>query len=273
MGKFTHFRHSVFARNDDKIKEFSRLLDRKGKEGYFYYFALIEHCSSESEEGQTEFKIHNETLRSLWESNAKGVQTLCKLLANSALVVCKPCVNHVVFDIPNLPNYLGSYETKKEKKIKERKENKPSLVSDEIKYPEKNLPGEKIQGNLKTDHVEELFNKVLAGKGQIKHHRSSSVETLKNLLNCFSFKEFSTIEAWEEIFSIVAASPFLTGQSGTNFVATLDWLSQHKNASKVLNGGFSGLNKLTHGKQSSRDPRNKTNNPYIQEAIDEGYIA
>ena len=119
--KFSYFRHSVNARNDDKIREFSRLLERKSKEAYFYFFTLIELCASESTEGQTEFKIHNNTLRTLWETNAKGVQSLCKSLATSALVMCKPCANHVVFSIPNLPIYLGLYDVKKRKE-KERKE-------------------------------------------------------------------------------------------------------------------------------------------------------
>lgn len=107
-GKFTHFRHSVTARNDEKLKEFSRLLGRKSKEAYFYFFTLLELCASESDEGQVEFKIHNETLRTLWESNVKGVQSVCKVLAKSTLLMCEPYANHVVFKIPNLPKYLGS---------------------------------------------------------------------------------------------------------------------------------------------------------------------
>lgn len=120
-GKFSYFRHSVNARNDDKLKDFSHQLGRKSKEAYFYFFTLLELCASESDEGQTEFKIHNATLRTLWESNAKGVQSLCKVLANSTLLMCKPYANHVVFSIPNLPTYLGLYDVKKRKE-KERKE-------------------------------------------------------------------------------------------------------------------------------------------------------
>lgn len=120
MSKFNYFRHSINARNDDKIKEFGALLGRKSKENYFYFFTLIELCASQSDEGQTEFKIHQNTLRTLWETNAKGVQTMCKLLTSCALVMCKPCANHVVFSVPNLPIYLGLYDTKKRKE-KERK--------------------------------------------------------------------------------------------------------------------------------------------------------
>lgn len=126
-GKFSYFRHDVSARLDDKLAEFSRLLGRKGKEAYFYYFTLIEYCANESDDGQIEFRIHNETLRGLWESNAKGVQSLCKLLTSSALVVCKPCANHVVFHLPNLPKYLGSYDAKKRKE-KERKTKESKLI-------------------------------------------------------------------------------------------------------------------------------------------------
>lgn len=121
--KFTYFRHSVNARNDDKLKEFSRLLGRKAKESYFYYFTLLELCASDFEDGKTEFKVHQMTLRTLWETNAKGVQTMCELLAKSALLMCEPCETYVLFTIPKLSEYLGSYETNKIKE-KKRKINK-----------------------------------------------------------------------------------------------------------------------------------------------------
>lgn len=133
-GKFSYFRHSVSTKDDEKIQELSRLLGRKSKESYFYFFTLLELCASQAEEGQTEFRIHQNTLRTLWESNTRGVQTMCKLLANSALLVCKPCVNHVTFHLPNLPLYLGSYDTKKGKESKEKESkilitSKPSPLS------------------------------------------------------------------------------------------------------------------------------------------------
>lgn len=162
MSKFSYFRHSVNARNDDKLKEFGSLLGRKSKEGYFYFFTLIELCASQSDDGQTEFKIHQNTLRTLWETNAKGVQVMCKLLTSCALVMCKPCANHVVFSIPNLPIYLGLYDVKKRKE-KERK----------------------------TKEIKEEINKEIS---VIEHSETKSPPPQKNVVEGFFEKNVTEIE-------------------------------------------------------------------------------
>jgi spore cortex formation protein SpoVR/YcgB (stage V sporulation) len=240
VGKFTHFRHSVNARNDDKIKELGRLLGRKSKEAYFHYFALIELCSSESDEGQTEFKIHNNTLRTLWESNAKGVQTMCELLAKSALVVCKPCVNHVVFEIPNLPNYLGSYETNKIKKIKEKKENK--LTED----PKKILPPEASQDNLKKPSPLSVY---FSDSPEIQEWLDAGVhETHLMLLKKYSHHEvvdlIARAYAWAKPRGARAETWLYTFVSNTTTPAY-------------------GANR--HQKKSRATPANPTGNPYLND--------
>lgn len=122
-GKFNYFRHSVGTRNDPKIKVLQNLLGRKSKEAYHYYFILLELCAEVSEDGQTEFEFHENTLRVAWETNAKGVQEVCRVLTLSALCVCTHHASHVRCDLVKLPKYLGSYDTK-ESKEKKRKENK-----------------------------------------------------------------------------------------------------------------------------------------------------
>jgi translation elongation factor EF-G len=112
------------------MKVFQNLLGRKSKEAYHFYFKLIELCSSESSEGQTEFTFHENTLRVLWETNAQGVREVCSHLTLSALCVCTHHASHVNALFVNLPKYLGSYSTK-EKKEKEKKVNilEASLLS------------------------------------------------------------------------------------------------------------------------------------------------
>jgi uncharacterized phage protein (TIGR02220 family) len=175
LGKFSYFRHSVFTRNDDKIREFSRLLGRKSKEAYFYFFTLIEHCAAESSDGQTEFKVHHDTLRALWETNTRGVQTVCKLLTSSALLVCKQCANHVILDIPKLPFYLGMYEQKKRKE-KENKgnKNKESEVaqSNDAKIIETNL----FENSAVADFAERSY--------------PSECQTILTLLNAICFTNY-----------------------------------------------------------------------------------
>lgn len=119
-GKFNYFRHSTGMRNDPRMKVFQNLLGRKAKEAYHYYCILLELCTENSVDGQTEFVFHENTLRVAWETNAKGVQEVCTNLTLSALCVCTHHASHVMCDLVKLPKYLGSYDTK-EKKEKEKK--------------------------------------------------------------------------------------------------------------------------------------------------------
>ena len=247
-GKFTHFRHSVFARNDDKIKELSRLLGRKGKEGYFYYFTLIEHCASEAEEGQTEFKVHNDTLRTLWESNTRGVQNMCKLLANSALVMCETCANHVVFNIPNLSNYLGSYETKKRKEKKEKKVNKEEGESKKI------LPQVETQKILKSP-LSFLFPKEPL---ILEWLEKGDYKIQKEILNANSHHVLV-----EEIRKAYFKQESREPRRADQYLYL--WLKN------VNNRGYGLINR--NSKNPHTTPDNPTGDPYLAELIKRGDIA
>jgi hypothetical protein len=237
--KFSYFRHSVNARNDDKIQEFSRLLDRKSKEAYFYFFTLLELCSSESREGQIEFKIHNNTLRSLWETNTKGVQVVCELLASSALVVCETCETYVVFHIPKLPIYLGSYETKKEKKIKEKKENIYKSENQNFEQVQKIDFASVKKSKVSPDSLVQKWNDEVSGNGKLSVCYGLSGQDNAEFIKTVSFKQFNDPAIWAEAFKKVSNSDFLNGGKGT-FTATLNWLVKHENILKVLNGQYSG---------------------------------
>lgn len=159
-GDKDYFRHSFHTRNDDKIREFQRLLGRDWRSAYFYYFTLIELCASQAEKGQEEFKIHLSTLREMWGTNAKGVASLCKLCGESELLGVKHCDSFVVFSIPKLSKYMGFYSNKNQdkqpnkRKEKERKENTNSEpVKDAFKdqiYSIVNYLNEKTGKSYKT---------------------------------------------------------------------------------------------------------------------------
>jgi hypothetical protein len=147
-GTKDYFRHSFHALKDVELRAFMNQFGRNWREGYFYYFSLLEYCASIAEPSQIDFKIHIDDLRNLWGTNTKGVQSVCKVFANSALLVCKPCTNfdqtlikhcanfdqtlrkhcanYVFFSIPNLPKYFGSYPLN-ERKGNKRKEKEIKL--------------------------------------------------------------------------------------------------------------------------------------------------
>lgn len=122
-GKFTYFRHSTSVKTDPKMVVFKELLGRRKKEAYHYYFGLLELCASESDDGQTEFKFHEKTMRELWEVTTQGLHEVCTAVTLSALAECTFIASHVICRIENFPKYLGSYDTK-ERKEKEKKEKK-----------------------------------------------------------------------------------------------------------------------------------------------------
>lgn len=122
-GKFGYFRHSVTVGSDPKMAVFCELLGRRSKEAYHYYFKLLELCAFESEEGQTEFKFHEKTLRTTWDIPSKNLAEICRVLTLSELATLEIRASHVVCTLVNLPKYLGSYSAK-EKKKEEKKEKK-----------------------------------------------------------------------------------------------------------------------------------------------------
>jgi hypothetical protein len=138
-----------------------------------------------------------------------------------------------------------------------------------------------ITNPVNPDALIQLFNDTLANQGKIVFCRGLSKDNLQSLLTTLAFPEFQKLETWKELFSRVAESDFLTGKKGT-FVATLNWLVEHDHALKVLNGQYNGTPNEQKGAKSASKakmhgtaatPMNPTGNPYIQEAIEKGFIA
>jgi len=129
-GQKNYFRHSMNARNDHKLKTFMGLFGRNWREGYFYFFSLLELCGNDAQDGQTEHTFHINTLRELWGTSTKGAHDVCMKCTSSALVMCNTRANHVTFSIPNLLNYTGKYAPNApNKEIKEKKEKKEIIIS------------------------------------------------------------------------------------------------------------------------------------------------
>lgn len=155
-GKKNYFRHSMNARNDHKLKTFMASFGRNWREGYFYFFSLLELCGNDARDGKTEHTFHINTLRELWGTSTKGAHEVCKLCTSSALVMCNIGTNHVTFSLPNLLNYTGQYEKKgsnksNQSKLNEIKESTPSAspvleIVEPKKSRKKNLPKTQSQG-------------------------------------------------------------------------------------------------------------------------------
>lgn len=195
-GKKNYFRHSMNARNDHKLRAFMELFGRNWREGYFYFFTLLELCGSDAQEGKIEHTFHKKTLRDLWGTSTQGVQDVCMRCAESALVMCIVSADHVTFSIPSLLNYTGRYEQKApNKENKTNKTNKgdeaPTLtVADDyppdffetIDAPEKNLPKKNSQEKLKIrpSEVLALFNAILGKSCKLTPSHSTHISARIN---------------------------------------------------------------------------------------------
>lgn len=174
-GKKNYFRHSFHARNDDKI---AGLINKHGKEAYFHFFALIELCAELASDKFPEdcwFHFHPRTLADAllvkkWTlvSHLSAIHQwgLCGVSVEPQSAISDRSVEpqRVSVHLPNLPKFMGRYETnapnkrkEKEKKEKETK-NAPSAsplskAFDVIlpDWPKKNLPEVESQEIPKTE--------------------------------------------------------------------------------------------------------------------------
>ena len=141
-GKKNYFRHSFFASEDEKCQA---LIRSGGFDAYGKFWALIELLARQCEHGpKTEFKIHMDLVVRCWHSRRDCAAKTLGLCSENNLFLCTIENNIVSLSVPNLPKYLGRYESKlppnvpnkrKEKKRKEKKEEKNlPLVGEVINY-------------------------------------------------------------------------------------------------------------------------------------------
>ena len=104
---------------------------------------------------------------------------------------------------------------------------------------------------LKPDRIVNLFNEKLAGKGKIKPCPGFFLPAsiVQDFITMRGYPKFDQIETWEEYFSIVAKSSFLTN----TFTPSLAWLLKPENAFKVFSGQYDDKDSEPHKKDAKND--------------------
>ena len=262
-----YFKHYSTA-SDSKL--INHLFDDFGHSGYAYWFLLLELCA-ENWDGKSDpsFKFHTRLVRRKLRITRVKLESFlgrCQVIAGLRFQFSG---SELEIDIPKLAEVKASRSVIKSNKIsktvyididKDIEIDTEQVVAeksvlrlsnhfssfDECQLPEKNLPEvlpkdfRNPKDLVKLDTIQNLFNETLAGKaGKIQHCRSLSGVSHADFANTTSYKEFQSFDTWVEIFEKVAASDFLKGLE-TGFVASLNWLLIHNNASKVLNGQYGG---------------------------------
>lgn len=241
-GKKNYFRHSMNARNDHKLRAFMDLFGRNWREGYFYFFTLLEMCGSDAQEGKTEHTFHKKTLRDLWGTSAQGVHDVCMKCTQSALVVCTVSADHVTFSLPNLLNYTGKYDSIAPNKRKE-KENK-----------------EKEINNIKPSPLSFLFH----ARPEIQKWLDSGNHDTHTIILARNKSHHELAELLEKAFD---------WSQGKDLRAET-WLLTFVDNKKTTGFGSNQAQKTFKSKTNgvASTPENPTGDPYLQEAIDKGLV-
>jgi len=218
-GKKNYFRHSFFAATDDKIRELMRHL---GKEGYFFFFRLLEMCGQLSaESAQTSFVLHWIVLRTMWETTPKKAKRIVDVLQRVGLCSAKVTDYKVTFELPNFMKYMGYYQT-------EIKTKPPNIKKGNIKKDNKK------KGNINKEsyHREKMLLDYWNGAQIVVHEiTDDTLRKIKTKLKNRS--QYSDDEIKQ------AVQNYKTARSGsfTHKWAFWDFL-QRENADKFYPGQF-----------------------------------
>lgn len=138
-GTKNYFRHSFSAHEDVKLQKF---IDVVGPAGYLYFFTLCEIAAKQCTENDADprtfkAKIHPRNLAVIWRTHRNKLGTFLTHSRDILGIFWECTENEVVYLIPNLWKYLGSYSSLSDKqkeikgnKIKE-KEIEPEKFSDD----------------------------------------------------------------------------------------------------------------------------------------------
>jgi hypothetical protein len=229
-GRKNYFRHSAAARLDEKIVN---LISKHGKEAYFHYFALLEMCAqkalSEDMRGDETFIFHKRTVCGELMVTPQRLGRHLLAIQSSLLGDLVETPEGVKIRFPNLPKYLGRYETKKHSKPSNKRKEK------EIKEKERDIEKQAALDLISPDELTQTWNDVLSIKLGYSHGIGVG-EHLRNFLDARQF--FDTPEKWRDYFVKISKEPFLLGENDKNWKATLQWAVNYDNALKVLDGAY-----------------------------------
>jgi hypothetical protein len=252
-GKKNYFRHSVNARNDEKIVT---LIANHGKEAYFHYMALVEMCAqkaiNEDMKGDETFIFHRRTVCSELMVTPRRLGGHLLAIQSSHLGDLVATLEKVSVRFPNLVKYLGRYESKitsnspnkrKEKEIKEK----------EIKVI-KNKLLEFSQLSILFKPEDEIQSWLLTGS------EAAQKELLEKHSHHVLAEEIKKAYLWQCEKKPRKAGSFL-----------ITWMGNKNTAAFNPNQAQARFKNQSNG--ITPTPQNPTGNPYTAERIAKGEIA
>lgn len=250
-GDRNYFRHSVHAGEDHKI---CHLMDRLGREGYFYFFTLVELCVMMADDtDQTEFSIHPAVLKNRWRTHHNFVPTVLSVMAQCGLIehslngqrspTEQPLnTQWVTVRIPNLSKFIGKYAVNKIKqnKTKQNKEETPVVPKPK---PEKQKQSEASSASPAPEvfhQIVSIWNEKILNLPKAKGCSGARLKRCQVL-----WKQHGQREYWVDLFLKINETAFLNGKNDRGWTASVDWVLKGDNRIKILEGtyDFSGNQK------------------------------
>jgi hypothetical protein len=251
-GKYNYFRHSFNARNDEFV---IGLINEFKEKGYFMWFALTEICAEMVCDGHSQpLKINQSRLYRELRCNQRTLNlflTYCEGRSKVHSTYIKPTYD---LEIPSLLKFVGKYSEKSPNKIKENeiKENKIKVIKSTKSITQKNPKVSPLASLFKPD--DPIQEWLLTG----------SEISQKELLIAHSHhvlaEEVKKAFLWQCEKKPRKAGTFL-----------LTWMSNKKSHAYNPNQAQERFKNKTNTVVAT--PQNPTGNPYLQEAIEKGYIA
>jgi len=227
-GRKDYFRHYYGARKDQKIRY---LMDKFGKEAYFFYFTIIELCAEQaSHELKKSYEFHASILRQELGLSQRRLNLVLNEMQSRLLLDYTLIENTYKINLPNLAKYMGKYTNKNES-------NSPNKRKEKKRKENKNI---NKKNNYTPDDLMQLWNEIMPPKFEFCRGLYSEA-ALKNFQITSQYVE--SLDDWKNIFLKCKEIPNLNGDNNLKFKATLNWLVDFNKLEPVLNGAFGAKEK------------------------------
>lgn len=216
------FKHYSTARNDEKI---SRLEDKAGLEAYGFYFKMLEVVAEAIDETDKHDVTYSITRwgRQLNVSTKKFL-FLLQCCSDVGLMFVQRDADDVTVKIPNLLKIRDNHTKNLQAKSKQDKEEDKEVEQKQI-----------ININCPHQEIVDLYHKNLPMLPKVKLWTSKRANTLK--LRWSEDKSRQSLEFWDNLFTSIAKSDFLTGKT-SQWRADLEWIINPSNLVKILEGKY-----------------------------------
>ena len=214
-----YFRHFYRAHEDDKLVQFRKT---RGVKGIGEYWILIELCAEYTANNSKNYesiscKFHEKIIRDKLGLKQKNLRTFLEHCRNILGMIVEHSDNVIVFSIPKLPKYLGSYT-----------EQVPILKESKVKKSK-----EKITPVGVSISLVDIWNDNCGQLSKVK-----GLSDKRNKLCNARLKDNPSADYWSSVIQEVSQNSFCLGHNDRGWKANFDWFIKPETHLKVMEGQY-----------------------------------